>query len=232
MPTPVGPAVVVDVQALQNPLHRDRGIGRYLRAHVDALLDAGAPVAAIVLNPDQPAPREVPRRWVDAGLVRWNEPALARELAPGGFVYHITSPFEPAIPEDGVVVPHMLEAADAIVVTLYDVIPFVFPEWYQRDDQSRAFFRRRAALLRTADLVLAISQHTRRDAIERIGVQPRCVKYVGSGPSVRDARRTGQPVDGAPLPPAVHKPYVLTVTGWGEPRKNPHSTFAAFAELP
>ena len=28
---------MLDVQALQNPLHRDRGIGRFLRAHVDAL---------------------------------------------------------------------------------------------------------------------------------------------------------------------------------------------------
>ena len=34
------------------------------------------------------------------------------------------------------------------------------------------------------------------------------------------------------LPAAVHKPFVLTVTGWGEPRKDPHTMFAAFAALP
>src|SRR3954469_15501160 len=104
MPTPKPtagstlPRVLLDGQALQNPLHRDRGIGRYLRAHVDALLDAGVDLAAIALNPDQPEPDPtvLPRGWIDAGLVRWNEPAAARELATKPFVYHVMSPFEPA----------------------------------------------------------------------------------------------------------------------------------------
>ncbi|HEY1738866.1 MAG TPA: glycosyltransferase, partial [Acidimicrobiia bacterium] len=220
--------VVLDVQALQNPLHRDRGIGRYLRAHTDALLDAGVPVAALVLNPDQPAPPELPRRWTDAGLVRWNEPALARKLAGDGFTYHVMSPFEPAVPDDGVVVRHMLDSATALVITLYDAIPFVFPEWYQRDDATRAFFRRRTELLRVADAVLAISEHTRRDAIDRLALEPGRVHHIGSGPSPRPDHGGGD----VALPAGVHKPFVLTVTGWGEPRKDPQTTFAAFAALP
>ncbi len=226
--------VVIDVQALQNPMHCDRGIGRYLRAHVDALLDAGAPVAAVVLNPDQPGPTSLPDRWVDAGLVRWNAPALAREMSAGAdpFVYHITSPFEPAVPEDGVVVRHMLQAATAVVVTLYDVIPYVLPELYQRDDATRSFFRRRAGLVHVADAVLAISQHTRRDAIEHLGLAPARVHYIGSGPSAGVTGVTGATeLAGAHLPSAVTRPFVLTVSGWGEPRKNPHATFAAYAAL-
>src|SRR3954451_13272987 len=216
MPTPkptagsTVPRVVLDAQALQNPLHRDRGIGRYLRAHVDALLDADAPIAAILFNPDQRPPIGIPRRWVEAGLVRWNEPRVARELALEPFVYHVMSPFEPAVPEDGVIVPHMLDRADALVVTLYDVIPFVFPESYQRDDVSRRFFRRRAELVRVADSVLAISEHTRRDAIERLGIDSARVRHIGSGPSTR---AQGVP-NRAALPAAVRKPFVLTVTGW------------------
>ncbi len=221
------PAVVLDVQALQNPMHRDRGIGRYVVAHVDALLDVGAPVAALTLNPDHPAPPSLPYRWLDAGLVRWNEPSLARELSERGFVYHVMSPFEPAVPEDGVVAPHMLEASDALVVTLYDAIPFVFPEWYQRDDSSRSFYRRRAELLRVADAVLAISWHTRRDAIQRLTLTPPRVHYIGSGPAPRDD--TAGPSTTAS---GVQRPFVLTVTGWGEPRKNPSSLFAAYAALP
>ena len=53
-------------------------------------------------------------RWLDAGLMRWNEPAVARRLGGAPFTYHVMSPFEPAVPEDGVVVRHMLEAADAL----------------------------------------------------------------------------------------------------------------------
>jgi glycosyltransferase involved in cell wall biosynthesis len=220
--------VVLDVQALQNPLHRDRGIGRYLRAHADALLDADAPIAALVLNPDQPAPPELPRRWTDAGLVRWNEPALARKLGATGFTYHVMSPFEPAVPDDGVVVRHMLDAATTVVATLYDAIPFVFPDWYQRDDATRSFFRRRAELLRVVDAVLAISEHTRRDAIERLGLDPARVHHIGSGPSPRPDHHGSHMA----LPVGLHKPFVLTVTGWGEPRKDPNTTFAAFAALP
>ncbi len=170
MPPPgSAPPVVLDVQALQNPLHCDRGIGRYLRAHVDALLDAGVPVAALALNPDQPLPSALPERWLRRGLVRWNEPALARELGGRGFVYHVMSPFEPAVPDDGVVVRHMLQAANALVVTLYDVIPFVFPEWYQRDGATRCVLPppRRAAAHRRRGARDLRAHTTRRDRTAR-----------------------------------------------------------------
>jgi len=76
---------------------------------------------------------------------------------------------------------HMLEQARPVVVTLYDVIPYVFPDWYQRDGITRAFFRRRAELLRNADAVVAISEHTRRDAIELIHFEsPRRVAILPS----------------------------------------------------
>ena len=149
--------------------------------------------------------------------MRWNEPALARKLAAGGFTYHVMSPFEPAVPDDGVVVRHMLDAATTLVVTLYDAIPFVFPEWYQRDDATRAFFRRRAELLRVADAVLAISENTWRDAIARLGLEPGRVHHIGSGPSPRPDHTDR----GVELSAKVHKPFVLTVTGWGEPRQGP-----------
>ena len=68
--------LVIDIQALQNPLHRDRGIGRYLVDHVDALLAAGAPIAALTLNPIAPAPR-LPAAWHTAGLVQWRRLGLS-----------------------------------------------------------------------------------------------------------------------------------------------------------
>lgn len=221
-------AIVFDIQALQNPLHRDRGIGRYVVDHVDALLAAGAPIAALVLNPALAAP-PLPPGWASTGLVQPNRPEVMRTArrCADEVVYHVASPFEPAIPEEGVVVPHALRGADVLSVMLLDAIPMRFPEWYQRDATARAFFRRRAALVRTADVVVAISEHTGRDAVELLGVDPARVVVQGSGPA--SGLTHARAVDVAA---ADGRPYVLTVSGWGDPRKDLDTTLRAFAALP
>jgi len=221
-------AVVVDVQALQNPLHRDRGIGRYVVEHVEALLDVDAPVDALVLNPLGDVP-PVPTRWVERGLVRWNHPAVVRRAHASGrtVVYHVPSPFEPAVPEDGVVVHHALRGADVLSVMLHDAIPFRFPEWYQRDESTRRFFRCRAALARRADVVVTNSACTADDAVELLGIERARIVVQGTGaPSF--VTRPGRP---AAIPSAIRRPYVLTVTGWGDPRKDLGTTLRAFGAL-
>ena len=55
----------------------------------------------------------------------------------------------------------------ATVVTLYDLIPLIFPDQYLRDPAMRAFYSARVQLIRQVDGVLALSQHTARDAVER-----------------------------------------------------------------
>ncbi len=222
-------AIVVDIQALQNPLHRDRGIGRYIVEHVDALIASGAPLHALVLNPGAERPA-LPARWIEAGLVHWNRPEVlraARDLSER-VVYHVPSAFEPAIPEDGVVVPHALRGADVLSVMVHDAIPLRFPEWYQRTDESRRFFRRRAALVRRADVVVTNSKHSGADAVELFHVRPERVVVQGTGAASFLTAARSSP---APLPPGVRAPYVMTVTGWGDPRKDATTAFAAYARL-
>ena len=88
--------VVIDIQSLQNPLHRKRGIGRYTVDHVDALLELDAPIVALVVDPTRPTDG-VPQRWRDAGLVEWNDRATMRvaRARTDRLVYHVASPAEP-----------------------------------------------------------------------------------------------------------------------------------------
>ena len=218
--------IIYDIQALQNPLHRDRGIGRYLIDHVDALLDLNAPMSALALNPQHDVPSELPRRWHDSDLVRWNTPQIIRDAQRrfSRVIYHIPSPFEATVPESGVVVRHALRHADVLSVMVFDTIPYLFPEIHQRTDAQRSLFRLRSQLIRRADTVLTISQHTRNDTVTQFQLDPSRVVSHGTGGSEFFVPSTDRPT-------SVVGPYLLTVSGWGDPRKDPHTTFRAFAKL-
>ena len=72
-----------------------------------------------------------------------------------------------------------------LAVTLYDLIPALFPEIYLAKPEVNVWYRNRLGLLRRADRVLAISQATARDAIERLGLPEERVVVVGAGVSER-----------------------------------------------
>ena len=229
-----GYRLVLDVQALQSRQHAERGIGRYVAEHAAALLAASAPIAALALNPLLPTP-ELPPAISASGLLAWNTPSLVRDASHHGPVaYHVMSPFEDIRPVDGVVTPHGILGADALVVTLYDAIPFVMADAYQRGWWARQFLRRRARLITSADLVLAISESTARDAVEVLGVEPERVAVIGgaASPFFRPEEPGDDPT--ALLSrslPLLRRPYVLTVSG-DDPRKDPETLMAAFARLP
>ncbi len=233
--TEVGHRLVLDVQALQSPHHAERGIGRYVADHAAALLAAGAPVAALVLDPLLPAPVAPDPVLAASGLLAWNTPAAMRAAAVEGPVaYHVMSPFEDARPVDGVVTPHGVLGADALVVTLYDAIPFVMADAYQQGWWARQFLRRRARLVRAADLVLTISANTGRDAVEVLGVDPGRVAVIGGAvSSFFGPAEPGDDTDAllSSSIPTLRRPYVLSVSG-DDPRKDPETLIAAFARLP
>ncbi|MCZ7531682.1 MAG: glycosyltransferase [Acidimicrobiia bacterium] len=231
----VGHRLVLDVQALQSPHHAERGIGRYVAEHAASLLAAGAPVSALVLDPLLPVPMADVAGLADSGLFAWNTPEVVRAASHDGPVaYHVMSPFEDARPVDGVVTPHGVLGADALVVTLYDAIPFVMAAEYQRGWWSRQFLRRRARLVATADLVLAISESTARDAVEVLGVECSRVRVIGG--AAASFFRAEEPGDGtdeilAASIPALHRPFVMSVSG-DDPRKDPETLIDAFALMP
>ena len=99
-------------------------------------------------------------------------------------------------------------AVTPLVLTLHDLAVFRYPEAFGR--WTRAYSRRvvpRAA--RAARLVLAVSEFTKREAVELLGVREECVRVVRNGvEQVFEPDGDAEPGD-----------YVLAV-GTIEPRKN------------
>jgi glycosyltransferase involved in cell wall biosynthesis len=228
------PRVTLDIQALQSVAHAERGIGRYVADHASALLAAGAPVERCLLNPLLPPPH-LPDALDASGRVAWATERVFAQVAEGGpFVHHMMSPFEDVRPADGLVARPAYSRARALVMTLYDVIPYVMAGEYQRSWWNRQFLRRRAALLRTADLVCAISQSAARGAVEVLGLDPDRVTVIGAA-AAEHFRPPGPDEDVVSVlrarVPAITRPYVLTVTG-DDPRKDPLGLIDAYAALP
>jgi glycosyltransferase involved in cell wall biosynthesis len=227
--------VVVDVQALQSVAHAERGIGRTVADHTSFLINAGAPIAACALNPLLPVPPVLPPAIAARGNLVWGSASVLRDIAAAGpFIYHLMSPYEDVRPSDALVARHTVGTADALVVTFYDAIPYVMPETYQRSWSARQFLRRRAALLRAADLVLTISQSSARDAVQVLGVHEDRVVVIGSG--APEHFRREQPGDDPDaiirrVAPTLRRPFLLSVSG-DEPRKDPLGLIDAFAALP
>lgn len=229
--------ILVDATPLQTE-HRYRGPGVYTAGLLDALTWLRPPVPLALLvqpsNPDDlPLAADLiarpgvlgvglrrPRRpryrlqWLLSSLAI--EPVLRRS---GPLLYHATEP-NGLVRAPGVVT----------VATLYDLIPLRYPAAHfpPRRLDSRIGYARYLHLLQRADRLIAISEATRRDAIERLGIAPERIVVT---PLAVDERRF------YPRPPAeiaavgarygLRQPYFLHV-GAATYHKNTETLLRAF----
>ncbi|MFC4525308.1 glycosyltransferase family 4 protein [Dyella halodurans] len=119
------------------------------------------------------------------------------------------------------------------VATLYDLIPLHDPTTYLSNAHARDWYMRRLEVLKRCDLLLAISEWVRNDAIVRLGIDPERIVAIGAGVDARFAPRTAG-ID--------HTQYLLgrfgidrrfvMYNGGFDKRKNVLSLIEAFADLP
>ena len=213
--------VGVDGRSLRAPL---AGIGRYTLGLVRALARAGVEVRVYVPGP-QWEEAAVAGAWVDRGQARgrlgrlwWWGYALPRRAA-GDDVDVFWGP--------GHRLPPGLPAAMAQVVTVHDLV------WRHAPQTMRAANRWMDRVLmpqavRAADRVVAVSEHTARDAaaafpaaVGKLRVVPPGVEAVPQRPLPAELAAQGLRPGG----------YVLFV-GTLEPRKNLRRLLEAYARLP
>jgi glycosyltransferase involved in cell wall biosynthesis len=132
---------------------------------------------------------------------------------------------------DDALVSHTMPAAFT-VATLYDLIPLHDPE-YLGHARARDWYTRRIDVLKQCDLLFAISEWVRADAIARLGVHPDRIVAIGAGVEARFA------------PPAtgtdhrlllrerfrITRPFVMYNGGFDK-RKNVLGLVKAYASLP
>lgn len=225
-------ALVLDVQGLQSPMHRERGIARYIQGHAAALWRTGR-VAMAGLNPNWPMAAGLPDELIASSVARWNTAEELNAVAAERLAYLVMSPFELGARADAVQ-PPSLQHRDALrVVTLYDLIPLIMRDTYLSDPATRRRYESRLRLIESADVVLAISEQSRRDAIDRLSIPHDRVVNIGA--AISPFFRPGDADEARALVatslPSIVRPFLLCVSGEDNNRKNVDGLVAAYAAL-
>ena len=175
-------------------------------------------------------------RWVAdyAAALAAGHGGLVGDAGGDARIYHVLSPFELAVPAGELWPSWAAEGGLRLVVTLFDLIPLLFPGRYLTDVGQRRRYHARLELVRAADAVLAISETTRQDAISLLGLPPSRVVSVGTGvsPVFRPppSREAGV-VAALAAVPELRPPFVLCVGGEDD-RKNIEGVLRGYALAP
>ena len=221
-------SICIDLSAAA---HERAGLGRYASALAEAILARGVELTAFVNDPRgsqlRPPLSDLPLRTAHLSRKRWRlraaasyvgAPGLDRVLA-GTTLFHATEHL----------LPKFTRARS--VFTLHDIAFLVVPEYHL--PRNRIFLRlMMPRFLRRADRIIAVSEHTRRDALRAYpslapekfivipeGVEPRFRPDVEPGLVARVRDRYALP-----------RRFILTV-GTIEPRKNHTTLVEAFASV-
>lgn len=249
--------LVVDLQACQTESSRQRGIGRYSMALTRALArrreeDLDLRVA---LNAAFPESIEEVRRGLgglpSSAVTQYRTPSvegvssrdairkvgniLAQQhwasLNPD--IVHVSSLFEGAAGKAPLLAelsafPKALKSA-----TLYDLIPLIYADVYLAHPETADWYHGRLEALRECDLLLSISEASRRDAIERLQIAPEKVVNISGAVDDQFRRVPRSPAEKMALQRryGITRPFVM-YTGGIDHRKNVEGLIAAFAALP
>lgn len=249
--------IVLDVQGAQTA-NRLRGIGRHTEALTKALLrQAQGHDVHIALNGRFSETVEPLRAAFDGLLPQerihvWEAPGPVSDLDPGNAwrrrvaerlreaflmslrpdVVHISSLFE-GLGDDAVTSIGTLAADPPTSVTLYDLIPLLHRETYLSDPNCEAWYERKIGHLRRARLWLAISESSRREGIEHLGLPAERVVNISSAADARFHPVALEEAKEATVRSryGLIKPFVM-YTGGIDARKNIEGLVRAYARLP
>lgn len=257
-PPPSSMRIVFDLQACQTQGSHGRGVGRYSECLTRHIAVTGANDIRACLNGDLadtigpviaafegvlPASRFSLYRHPPVDLQSEAERAAARDvaeclirrhwLALQPDVLHVAHVFEGFAGD--VVGPRALPRVPGLVrsATLYDLIPLRFPNHYLERPGFRHWYYEKLGTLRQFDHLLAISETTRRDAIDLLGIEAARITTIHGGADARFApcRMTDEAEIAFRQRWGLKRRFVL-YTGGDDFRKNLPGALAAYAELP
>jgi len=249
--------IVLDLQGAQSQ-SRHRGIGRYTLSMARAFAEAashheiclalnGLHTDSVLVLAEHFAdliPRH--RIWVselprgvagcsagDPWRARLAEAAYAEFLAfsKADFIWH-SSLFE-GWADDSVVAQGGEAGAARQAATLYDLIPLLHPHRHLRDPAYRAWYYRRLGLLKRCDLLLAISESSRREAVEHLNFRADdiAVVYGAADPIFSPVPFKGTSWLHNPVSERLQHDFVLYAGGY-DAHKNVDALVSAYADLP
>ena len=190
--------ILIDLQTLQSE-SRNRGIGKYTRGLTRALLQRENKIEWHVLfnlaMPTQDLPHfDLPRNRIhcfqslsptkgndENNIARSRASEIIRDAYVGSQSFrlvHVASPF------DGFGDETIASWSDLnhskLGATVYDLIPFQEPHLYLTDPTATAWYNHRRDGLRKADVILAISDHTKRVAADLLEIPSERIFNIGA----------------------------------------------------
>jgi glycosyltransferase involved in cell wall biosynthesis len=248
--------LVIDLQACQ-AASRKRGIGRYSLSLAQSMARYRGEHEVLILLSDQFPETIEPIRSVFQGLLPpsairiWKSLGNIRASLSGRDTYraiarraredclislqpdfiHVTSLFE-GFYDDVLVETQSSFLQVPVAVSLYDLIPLLYPKAYLADRRQFEWYQRKLVDLARADLCLTISNSTREDAIEHLRLSPS--RLINISADADPHFRLGRP------PPeeemrlrqrfGLDRSFVMSVGG-ADPRKGMPALIRAFAML-
>jgi len=250
--------LVLDLQACQTTGSRFRGIGRYSMALTKAMISrAQAHQIWVALNGAFPdsieavrndlrdlIPDDQIRVWSVPGSVAagnssytWQRKAaevmrevLLHDLKPD--LVHVSSLFE-GLGDDAVTSVGQDLLSPPAAVTLFDLIPLINQSTYLSNPVVKDWYFDKVASLRRAKLLLAISESSRQEAIEHLGIPATRVVNISSAadPMFRPVHVARDVEDALRAKFGLSRPFIM-YTGGIDHRKNIEGLIRAFAILP
>lgn len=250
--------LVVDIQAAQTSGSKNRGIGRYSLALAQAMArQAGINEIWIAANAAfadtiEPLRQEFASLIPREQFITWQIPTPVREIDTSNswrrnsseflreahlkslnadFV-HVSSLFE-GLGDNAVTSVGSFTESCNTAVTLYDLIPLVNSDSYLSDRVVEQWYLRKLASLRRARLWLAISEHSRQEAIEWLGLPTGRIAtiYPAADEMFRPIRLPVDEIRAILHRYGLERPFVM-YTGGIDRRKNIESLITSYASLP
>ncbi|ASL01895.1 glycosyltransferase [Xanthomonas citri] len=246
--------IVIDMQGVQSE-SRFRGIGRYSAALAQAMVRAGnGHEFWLAVNGHMPGIGELremfdallpqsrivsfatptPTHWQDIGNMWRREAAermreaFLRDLLPD--MVHVSSMIEGAQDQVVTSIGHQLGLKTS--ATLYDLIPLHSPE-YLAAEWVKDWYSSKIASLKRADLLLAISEHARAEAIASLELDAQHIVNISSAASeiFRPHALTADERAALLSRHRIQNRYVM-YSGAMDSRKNAGRLIEAFAGFP
>lgn len=246
--------LLFDLQACQTTGSGPRGVGRYSHAlfssflqiapehEIHALVSTELPIQVDFAELDESRILRVPPlpAWgAERGYKGGSQDtldglalsSLINSLKPD--VVHVSHVFEGF--GDRVALPATNKRAPGqlLTATLYDLIPLLFQEHYFQNEDFRRWYFSRVAWLRKADHLLAISESSRSDAINLLGIESWRITTIHGGISAHFSPASGFNANKRALMQRykLRDKFVL-YTGGDDHRKNIRGAIEGYAAIP
>jgi glycosyltransferase involved in cell wall biosynthesis/predicted SAM-dependent methyltransferase len=157
--------------------------------------------------------------------------SFIQELKPD--VVLVTSLFEGYV-DDAVTSVGTFVSDTGIAVILYDLIPYLNSTVYLSESTQRQYYDRKIKSLKNADLLLAISEHSRKEAVEALALPRDRVVNISTAADPKFRPTTITPKEAAILRRrfGISRKMVLYAPGGFDVRKNFDGLIHAYALLP